>query len=110
MCSATQCTADGAACATNTECCGGTESMIAAPLAVRTRGGWTQLTLHASGGVDMLKAGVEGLYLGAEGAGLPAPVALAVTVLTSDDSAPPHIAAHRAHQLMILALEYFRKV
>jgi len=53
------------------------------------------LTLHASGGVDMLKAGVEGLYLGAEGAGLPAPVALAVTVLTSDDSAPPHIVPNR---------------
>src|SRR3954470_12110925 len=28
------------------------------------------LTLHATGGVDMLKAGVEGLYHGAEQAGL----------------------------------------
>lgn len=53
------------------------------------------LTLHAAGGVDMLKAGVEGLLHGAENAGLPVPVALAVTVLTSDDSAPPHIVPNR---------------
>jgi len=53
------------------------------------------LTLHASGGVDMLKAGVEGLLVGAEAAGLGEPVALAVTVLTSDDSAPPHIVPNR---------------
>jgi orotidine-5'-phosphate decarboxylase len=53
------------------------------------------LTLHASGGVDMLKAGVEGLLLGAEAAGLGEPVALAVTVLTSDDTAPPHIVPNR---------------
>ena len=53
------------------------------------------LTLHATGGVDMLKAGVEGLYLGAERAGLEPPVSLAVTVLTSDDSAPPHIVPNR---------------
>jgi orotidine-5'-phosphate decarboxylase len=59
------------------------------------------LTLHALGGVDMLKAGVEGLALGAEGAGLEAPVALAVTVLTSDDTAPPHIVPNRVR----LALE-----
>jgi orotidine-5'-phosphate decarboxylase len=59
------------------------------------------LTLHALGGVDMLKAGVEGLAQGAEGAGLDAPVALAVTVLTSDDTAPPHIVPNRVR----LALE-----
>ncbi|HPB45711.1 MAG: orotidine-5'-phosphate decarboxylase [Microthrixaceae bacterium] len=59
------------------------------------------LTLHATGGLDMLKAGVEGLYSGAENAGLDAPVALAVTVLTSDDSAPPHIVPNRVR----LALE-----
>ncbi len=53
------------------------------------------LTLHATGGVDMLKAGVEGLYHGAEGAGLDVPVSLAVTVLTSDDTAPPHIVPNR---------------
>lgn len=59
------------------------------------------LTLHASGGVDMLRAGVEGLLDGAHRAGLDAPTALAVTVLTSDDSAPPHIVPNRVR----LALE-----
>ena len=53
------------------------------------------LTLHAMGGVDMLRAGVEGLEEGAARAGLPAPTSLAVTVLTSDDSAPPHIVPNR---------------
>ena len=59
------------------------------------------LTLHATGGVDMLRAGVEGLTDGAHRAGLPTPTALAVTVLTSDDSAPPHIVPNRVR----LALE-----
>jgi len=59
------------------------------------------LTLHATGGVDMLRAGVEGLMDGAERAGLEVPTALAVTVLTSDDSAPPHIVPNRVR----LALE-----
>ncbi len=59
------------------------------------------LTLHALGGVDMLRAGVEGLHDGADRAGLPMPTALAVTVLTSDDSAPPHIVPNRVR----LALE-----
>ncbi|MBA2280356.1 MAG: orotidine 5'-phosphate decarboxylase, partial [Acidimicrobiia bacterium] len=40
------------------------------------------LNFHAAGGEAMLRAGVEGLLAGAERAGLPAPVALAVTVLT----------------------------
>ena len=53
------------------------------------------LTLHALGGVDMLRAGVEGLADGAEKAGLEPPCALAVTVLTSDDTAPPHIVPNR---------------
>lgn len=53
------------------------------------------LTLHALGGVDMLRAGVEGLAEGADNAGLAAPTALAVTVLTSDDTAPPHIVPNR---------------
>ncbi len=39
------------------------------------------LTLHAMGGVPMLRAGVEGFHRGAERAGLEPPVALAVTVL-----------------------------
>lgn len=53
------------------------------------------LTLHAFGGVPMLRAGVEGLSEGAAGAGLEPPVALAVTVLTSDDGAPPHVLGNR---------------
>jgi orotidine-5'-phosphate decarboxylase len=42
------------------------------------------LNFHASGGLDMLRAGVEGLRDGARGAGRSEPRALAVTVLTSD--------------------------
>lgn len=57
--------------------------------------GATYLTLHASGGPTMLRAGVDGLAEGAAAAELPAPVALAVTVLTSDDTAPAHIVGNR---------------
>jgi orotidine-5'-phosphate decarboxylase len=53
------------------------------------------LTLHAFGGSAMLRAGVEGLSEGAERAGLPSPIALAVTILTSDGDAPPHILGKR---------------
>ncbi len=53
------------------------------------------LTLHAFGGVDMLRAGVDGLAEGASQAGLEAPVALGVTVLTSDGGAPDHIVPQR---------------
>lgn len=53
------------------------------------------VTLHAQGGPEMLTAGVEGLLAGAEGAGLVRPMALAVTVLTSDNDAPPHIVPKR---------------
>jgi orotidine-5'-phosphate decarboxylase len=53
------------------------------------------LTLHASGGGPMLRAGVEGLHRGASRAGLERPMALAVTVLTSDGGAPPHIVPKR---------------
>ena len=42
------------------------------------------LNFHAAGGVDMLRAGVEGLADGAREAGHARPLALAVTVLTSD--------------------------
>jgi orotidine-5'-phosphate decarboxylase len=45
------------------------------------------LTLHTAGGVDMLRAGVEGLETGATEAGVDRPVALGVTVLTSDPDA-----------------------
>ncbi len=57
--------------------------------------GASYLTLHAFGGVAMLRAGVEGLNEGAHHAGLPAPMALAVTVLTSDGDAPAHILPKR---------------
>ena len=46
------------------------------------------VTLHAAGGVDMLRAGVDGLAAGAADAGVDdPPVALGVTVLTSDPDA-----------------------
>ncbi len=57
--------------------------------------GATYVTMHAFGGVDMLRAGVEGLREGAERAGLGEPTALAVTILTSDGGAPPHILPKR---------------
>lgn len=57
--------------------------------------GASYLTMHAFGGVDMLQAGVEGLRAGASEAGLPDPCALAVTILTSDSGAPPHILPKR---------------
>jgi orotidine-5'-phosphate decarboxylase len=53
------------------------------------------VTLHAAGGPAMLEAGVDGLRRGAEAAALPAPIALAVTVLTSDGDAPANMLAHR---------------
>ncbi|MGH9189080.1 MAG: orotidine-5'-phosphate decarboxylase [Acidimicrobiales bacterium] len=57
--------------------------------------GASYLTLHARSGPAMLRAGVEGLSEGAEAAGLPAPTALAVTILTSDGDAPAHILGNR---------------
>lgn len=53
------------------------------------------LNFHAHGGVAMLTAGVDGFRHGAAGAGLPAPIPLAVTVLTSDGDAPEHILGKR---------------
>ncbi len=57
--------------------------------------GASYVTMHAHGGVPMLQAGVEGLRRGADRAGLPEPIALAVTVLTSDAGAPAHILPKR---------------
>src|SRR5438045_184651 len=57
--------------------------------------GVSYLTIHARGGQVMLRAGVQGLKEGAEAAGLPPPLALAITVLTSDSEAPPHILGQR---------------
>jgi len=42
------------------------------------------LNFHAAGGVEMLRAGIEGLRAGAAEGGHPEPVALGVTVLTSE--------------------------
>jgi orotidine-5'-phosphate decarboxylase len=53
------------------------------------------VTIHAVGGVPMLRAGAEGLREGAASAELAAPVPLAVTVLTSDPEAGPHMLQQR---------------
>lgn len=57
--------------------------------------GASYVTMHAFGGRDMLRAGDQGLREGAEAAGLPEPTTLAVTILTSDAGAPPHILGKR---------------
>jgi orotidine-5'-phosphate decarboxylase len=57
------------------------------------------VTFHTAGGIDMLRAGVEGLDAGATEAGSGRPVALGVTVLTSDPDAsafPGRLAAAQA--------------
>src|SRR6267143_158480 len=56
-----------------------------APLAARGAGalGAALVTVHASGGVDMIAAARRGLRAGAAAAGVAAPKLLAVTVLTS---------------------------
>lgn len=57
--------------------------------------GVTYLTMHAHGGAAMMRAGAQGLAEGANNAGLAPPTALAITVLTSDETAPDHIVPHR---------------
>jgi orotidine-5'-phosphate decarboxylase len=51
------------------------------------RQGVRYLNFHAAGGVEMLRAGVEGLAEGARDAGEPRAIPIAVTVLTSDPDA-----------------------
>jgi orotidine-5'-phosphate decarboxylase len=51
------------------------------------RQGVRYLNFHAAGGVDMLRAGVEGLAEGAHDAGHARAIPIAVTVLTSDPDA-----------------------
>ncbi|MFZ4515186.1 MAG: orotidine-5'-phosphate decarboxylase [Acidimicrobiia bacterium] len=53
------------------------------------RRGLAFCTFHACGGVAMLQAGIAGLEQGARDAGVAAPVALGVTVLTSDIDTSP---------------------
>ncbi len=57
---------------------------VARAARVHGRRGVEFLNFHAAGGVDMLRAGVDAFREGARDAGHPAPVALGVTVLTSD--------------------------
>lgn len=57
--------------------------------------GATYLTVHGFGGVDMVRAAVDGFAGGAAAVGLPEPEILAVTVLTSDADAPAHILPKR---------------
>ena len=57
--------------------------------------GATYLNFHAQGGTAMLTAGVEGFLSGAADAGLPTPVPLAVTILTSDADAPAEVLGAR---------------
>jgi orotidine-5'-phosphate decarboxylase len=57
--------------------------------------GVSYLTVHASTGLDSLRAGVQGLADGADRAGLEVPATLAVTVLTSDRDAEPHVLGRR---------------
>jgi orotidine-5'-phosphate decarboxylase len=57
--------------------------------------GVSYLTMHAFPGPTVLRAAVTGLVDGAAKAGLTPPAALAVTILTSDADAPPHILGKR---------------
>ncbi len=60
---------------------------VARAARVAGRLGVSFLTLHCAGGTDMVRAGVEALAAGAADAGHPPPVALGVTVLTSEPDA-----------------------
>ena len=59
------------------------------------RSGARYVNFHVAGGPAMLRAAVDGLASGAKDAGLPAPTALGVTVLTSDVDAPPDLLRQR---------------
>jgi orotidine-5'-phosphate decarboxylase len=57
--------------------------------------GASYLTIHTCVGRGMLEAGAAGFVEGAERAGLPAPVPLGITVLTSEPDAPPQLLRDR---------------
>ena len=59
------------------------------------RTGARYVNFHVAGGSAMLRAAVEGLGAGAKEAGLPAPAALGVTVLTSEPDAPDTLLTER---------------
>lgn len=58
--------------------------------------GASYATVHTAGGEEMLLSAVEGLAAGAKDAGLASPMALGVTVLTSDPNADEATLATRA--------------
>lgn len=53
------------------------------------------VTMHAAGGLEMLRAGMEGLLAGSSNAGEEMPIALAVSVLTSEARAEPGLLEDR---------------
>jgi orotidine-5'-phosphate decarboxylase len=53
-------------------------------------------TVHAAGGVPMMRAAVEGIAEGADAAGVPPAIVLGVTVLTSEADVSPELLATRA--------------
>ncbi len=57
--------------------------------------GASYVTVHSQGGVEMMRAGVEGLAEGSARAGTSPAKVLAVTVLTSDPGAPDHVLDRR---------------
>ncbi len=56
------------------------------------------VTMHAAGGAGMLRAGVEGLVASPRPPGTDPPMALAITVLTSDAGAAPEVLQRRARR------------
>ena len=60
---------------------------VARAARVHGRRGVEFLNFHAVGGVEMLRAGIEAYREGARDAGHPSPIALGVTILTSDADA-----------------------
>jgi orotidine-5'-phosphate decarboxylase len=64
------------------------------------RTGARYVNFHVAGGPAMLRAAVDGLAAGAKDAGLPAPTALGVTVLTSDRDAPAAVLEERVATAM----------
>ena len=59
------------------------------------------VTMHAAGGADMLRAGVEGLIGAPRPSGDDPPLALAITVLTSDSVASPEVLHRRARRAAV---------
>ncbi len=62
--------------------------------------GASYVSMHARGGVEMMQRGIEGLAAGADRAGVARPASVAVTVLTSDSSAPDHLIPARLREAM----------